>query len=246
MSLAAALSMPQAVTAADASGDSPHKFSANVLVATEYLYRGVSQSNEDPAIQGGFDYSHETLGFYIGFWASSIEFNAGATNTASVETNFYGGLAGEFGNGVSWDIGGLYYYYPDNNEDLMDTVGDYNFVEVYGNLGYTIEASWDPTVDIGFAYSPDFYGEDDDGIYVHGKISFTLPHDFGVYSMIGYQDVSGDKTSGPAGINYVHYAVGLTYEFGILTFDGSWNDADEDCGPGDLCEAYVLSVSSSW
>jgi uncharacterized protein (TIGR02001 family) len=243
MILAAAPMMPPAVSADDASGDSPHQFSANVLMATEYLYRGISQSNEDPALQGGFDYSHETIGFYVGFWASSIEFNAQTTNTASIETNFYGGFAGEFSNGVSWDVGGLYYYYPDSNED---TVGDFNFVEVYGNLGYTFEASWDPTVDIGFAYSPDFFGEDDDGIYVHGRISFALPSNIGVYSMIGYQDVNGDKTSGPAGFDYVHYAVGATYDFGILTFDGSWNDANDDCGVGDICEAFVFSVSSSW
>ena len=101
MILAAALSMPLVVVADDAVGDSPHQFSANVLMATEYLYRGLTKSNEDPAIQGGFDYSHETLGVYVGFWASSIEFNAGTTNTASIETNFYGGIAGEFDNGVS-------------------------------------------------------------------------------------------------------------------------------------------------
>ena len=242
MILAAALSMPLVVVADDAAGDSPHQFSANVLMATEYLYRGLTKSNEDPAIQGGFDYSHETLGVYVGFWASSIEFNAGTTNTASIETNFYGGIAGEFNNGVSWDIGGLYYYYPDSNED---TVGDFNFVEVYGNLGYTVEASRDPTIDFGIAYTPDFFGEDDDGIYLYGGLSFTLPHNFDIYSNIGYQDVNGGKTSGPAGFNYVHYAVGLTYDFGILTFDGSWNDADDDCGPGDACEVFVLTVSSS-
>ena len=241
MSLAAAFLMPLAVTADDASGDSPHKFSANVLVATEYLYRGLSQSNEDPAIQGGFDYSHETLGFYAGAWASNLEFNAQTTNTASIEIDFYGGFAGDFSNGVSWDVGGMYYYYPDTNEDVG---ADFNFVELYGNLGYTIEASWDPTVDVGFAWSPDFFGEDDDGIYVHGTFGLSLPHNFGVYTTVGFQDVAGDKTT-PGGYDYVHYAVGITYDFGILTFDGSWNDAEDNCG-GDICEALVLSVSSSW
>ena len=126
------------VTADDAVGESPHAFSVNVRIATEYLYRGISQSNEDPALQGGFDYAYEPLGLYMGFWASSIEFNAMTTNTSSIETNFYGGFAGEFPIGVSWDIGGLYYYYPDTNEDIG---ADYNFVELYGNLGYSFEAT---------------------------------------------------------------------------------------------------------
>ena len=227
----------------DEASDSPHVFSANVLIATEYLYRGISQSNEDPALQGGFDYAYEPLGFYVGFWASSIEFNARTTNTSSIETNFYGGFAGEFPVRVSWDIGGLYYYYPDTNEDVGV---DYNFVEVYGNLGYTFKASLDSTVDVGFAYSPDFFGEDGDGLYLHSKLSFTLPYDFGVYTMFAYQDVDGDLTSGPAGFDYNHYAVGLTYEISILTFDASWNDAIDDCGAGDICEAILFSVSSSW
>ena len=227
----------------DAVGESPHKFSANVLIATEYLYRGMSQSNEDPALQGGFDYAYDPLGFYVGFWASSIEFNAQTTNTSSIETNFYGGFAGEFAIGASWDIGGLYYYYPDTNEDVG---ADYNFVEVYGNLGYTFKASLEPTVDVSFAYSPDFFGEDGDGLYLHSKLSFFFPYGFGAYTTFAYQDVDGDLTSGRVGCDYTHYAVGLTYEYRMLTFDASWNDASDDCGTGDICEALLFSVSSSW
>ncbi|MBT6674912.1 MAG: hypothetical protein HOB02_06780, partial [Proteobacteria bacterium] len=48
---------------------SGHTFSANVLIATEYLYRGITQTNEDPTIQGGMDYAHSS-GFYAGTWAS--------------------------------------------------------------------------------------------------------------------------------------------------------------------------------
>ena len=150
--------------------------SVAALLATAYLYRGISQSNEDPALQGGFDYAYEPLGFYAGFWASSIEFNAQTTNTSSIETNFY--------------------------------------------------------------------AEDGDALYLHSKLSFTLPYEFGVYTMFAYQDVNGDLTSGPAGFDYNHYAVGLTYAYSILTFDASWHDASDDYGAGDLCQALVFSVSS--
>ncbi len=240
----AALACTSPPAPADEAADgSPHKLSANVLITTEYLYRGISQSNEDPALQGGFDYAYEPLGFYMGFWASSIEFNAMAADTSSIETNFYGGFAGEWPLGVSWDIGGLYYYYPDTNEDVG---ADFNFVELYGNLGYSFETTLEPTVDIGFAWSPDFFGEDGDGLYLHGKLSFTLPYRFGAYTLFGYQDVDGDLTSGPVGFDYNHYALGLTYTYSVLSFDASWNDASADCGANDICEAFVFSVSSSW
>ena len=48
-----------------------------MMMATEYVFRGISQSNEDPAIQVGIDYMYEPSGFYVGTWASSVEFNTG-------------------------------------------------------------------------------------------------------------------------------------------------------------------------
>ena len=236
--------------------ESPHSFSANTLIATEYLYRGITQTNEGPTIQGGFDYEYVPFGFYVGSWASNIEFNTGGnTNDASIEMNFYGGFAGELANGIGWDIGGLYYYYPDTNED--SGAGDYDFVEVYGNTSYTFSASMDPTIDAGFAYSPDFYGEDGDSIYVHGTFGFSLPHDFGFYGMVAWLDVAGDETTGRMatggaidGFDYVHYAIGISKEVSILTFDLSWNDTNDNCddllGDDDPCEAILFSVSSSW
>ena len=100
----------QALNVAAAGEDSPHSFSANVLLATEYQFRGLTQSDEDFAIQGGFDYEYTPLGAYVGFWASSIEFPGLEINSpASVETNLYGGFSGTFSGGINWDIGGLYY-----------------------------------------------------------------------------------------------------------------------------------------
>jgi uncharacterized protein (TIGR02001 family) len=100
---------------------------ANVTVASSYIYRGITQSNNKPAIQGGFDYAHES-GFYIGNWNSSISWisdaynNANNTNgprnsapstSAPIEMDFYAGFKKEFiGEGFASDFGVLQYYYP--------------------------------------------------------------------------------------------------------------------------------------
>ena len=94
---------------------------ANVTVVNDYRYRGISQSNFKPAIQGGFDYAHES-GFYIGNWNSSISWigdgNPGVT--APIEMDFYGGFKKELiGEGFASDFGVLQYYYP-------QTGGNYN------------------------------------------------------------------------------------------------------------------------
>ncbi len=227
--------------------ESPHSFSANTALTTNYLFRGISQTDNNPAIQGGFDYAYETGGFadvYAGVWASNLEFQAGASDPASIEIDYYGGLTGEFSNGVSWDVGGLYYHYPGQNEDVS---GDYDYIEGYGNLGYTFDAMYEPTVGVGFAYSPDFFGEDGDGIYVNGTLDFALPKGFGLGFLVGYQDVEGDKTT-PAGFDYSHYSVSLSKDVSILNLSLSWNDGidDDDIAPHLIEEQLVFTVSSSF
>ena len=228
------------VPSAFADEHSPHSFSANVTLTSDYVYRGISQTNEDPALQGGFDYSHES-GFYLGVWASSLEFNGGTSDAPSLEIDVYGGVSGELQNGIGWDIGALYYIYPDQNEDVD---GDYDFLEFYGSLGYTWDTEYQPSADIGIAYSPDFYGEDDTGIWVHGGLGFSIPDMVDPYVQVGYQDVDGDKTSD--GFDYTYYAIGVSKSIDIFTFDLSWQDASDLDGCDDACEAVVFSVSSSW
>jgi len=94
---------------------------ANVTVASNYIYRGITQTNNKPAIQGGFDYAHES-GFYIGNWNSSITWisdgyggagQGGHSVSAPVEMDFYAGFKKELiGEGFATDIGVLQYYYP--------------------------------------------------------------------------------------------------------------------------------------
>ena len=191
---------------------------------------------------------HHESGFYLGVWASNVEFNVvnmpATDNDSSLEIDVYAGLSGELANGLGWDVGALYYFYPDQNED---DAADYDFLEFYGSLSYT----WDiATADIGVAYSTDFYGEDDEAIWWHGGLGLDMGM-VNPYVQVGYQDVEGDKTSGVfGGFDYTYYAVGVSAAVDMLTFDLSWQEASNDCPPtitdDDLCEALVFSVSSSW
>ncbi len=246
-----AIVLAQPLSAVAEGGESPHSFSANVLVATEYQFRGLTQSDEDFAIQGGFDYEYTPLGAYVGFWASSIEFPGLEINApASVETNLYAGFSGSFSNEINWDIGGLYYYYPDHDENTG--FGEYDYFEVYGNLDYTFAAyTFEPSIGIGFDWSPDYFGEDDDGIHIESFIGLSLPQGFGLTAYMNYLDVEGDK-SFSTGYDYFYYSIELSKSIGIMDFAISWFAAGDDCdnilagGNDDLCEGFVFTVGSSW
>jgi len=90
-----------------------HTLSANVMLASQYLFRGLSQTDRRPALQGGFDYAHAT-GFYAGVWGSNIswigDFNPGAT--VGLELDAYLGVRRQAGEHWTWDLGFIHYAYP--------------------------------------------------------------------------------------------------------------------------------------
>lgn len=92
---------------------SPHTLTANVGLYSQYVFRGLTQTDEDPAIQGGFDYAHSS-GVYLGTWASNISWlrdNSSYSGGGSMEWDFYGGFRGSVGD-FGYDVGLLQYYYP--------------------------------------------------------------------------------------------------------------------------------------
>lgn len=114
--LASALAVPAFSVHAEEPA-SPHTFTGNVGLFSQYVFRGISQTNEDIALQGGFDYSHAS-GFYIGTWGSNISWLTDSSavtgyTSSSMELDVYGGYRGAIGDtGVTYDVGLLQYIYP--------------------------------------------------------------------------------------------------------------------------------------
>ena len=100
------------------------EFSGNINISNNYIWRGLTQTNDEPAISGGLDWAHDS-GFYIGTWVSNVQY--ASDDAFSYEHDIYAGYAGEY-NGVSYDIGYLYYNY---NEEAK-----FDFSEIYASLGY--------------------------------------------------------------------------------------------------------------
>lgn len=128
----------QTAPAAEAPEASP--VTANVTITNDYRYRGISQSNYQPAIQGGFDYAHES-GFYIGNWNSTISWVANTTNNgvkAPIEMDFYGGFKKELiGEGFASDFGVLQYYYPQTGSNYNAMMLNPNTTELYAAQNFT-------------------------------------------------------------------------------------------------------------
>lgn len=105
---------------------------ANLAFTSDYIFRGISNSNRHPALQGGVDYVH-TSGWYAGSWVSSVDFNDGGE--AKVEVDGYFGHAGSVGN-LSWNAGWLAYVYPGAQQSLQ-----YDSQKLLAGVQYDLSAA---------------------------------------------------------------------------------------------------------
>ncbi|MBU0751704.1 MAG: TorF family putative porin [Gammaproteobacteria bacterium] len=134
---AAACLSPLAASAQNVAPASPHTVTGNFTLATDYRFRGISQTFKLPTVQGGIDYSHDS-GFYLGTWASNVS-GLQYTNGASLEMDFYGGFKFAAAKDWTFDLGVLHYNYPGafwNNTAPSTGTTKFNNTEVYAAVGY--------------------------------------------------------------------------------------------------------------
>ena len=219
--------------------DSPHTVSANVTIASDYLYRGQSQTDNSPTIQGGFDYGHE-LGMYLGTWASNVSFTDDAA-----EVDFYGGYGGELASGLAYDFTIIYYWYPGTTR----TSDGENFLEFGPSLSYTFGGDFEPSLGVGVLYSDNWSFNSDTGWYYYADLGFTLPNDFGLGFHIGRQSIKDEAAWGTP--DWTEYNVSLSKSIMGLDFAVTYSDTDlseADCfGGGNICDSqFVFSISGGF
>jgi len=203
-----------AAFAEEAAAPEVSPITANVTVASNYIYRGLTQTNNKPAIQGGFDYAHES-GFYVGNWNSNISWISDGYSTSSaqksapgtsapIEMDFYAGFKKELiGEGFASDFGVLEYYYP--------TTG----------LGGVQTQAWvtaNPTSRQGSGVTPsttELYAAQNftfGPVTGFGKFSYAVTNLFGIQKSAGafYPDLTANYDTGFYGIT-VNAHVGYQY-----------------------------------
>jgi uncharacterized protein (TIGR02001 family) len=205
--------------------DSPHSISANVSLTSDYVFRGISQTGGDPAIQGGFDYAHSS-GFYAGTWASNVGWikDFQGYDSGSMEIDFYGGYANSIGD-FTYDLGLIQYMYPGEKAGAVDA----DTTELYVSGGW----KWF-TVKYSYYLSDEVFGFDSDG-GDYWDISASLP--------VGETGLTLDAHWGTFGFDnvseadYDDWSVSASYDMGKLgklgdgfTVAVKYSDTDADEG----------------
>jgi len=158
--------------------------SGNVSFATDYMFRGYTQTNQHPAIQGGIDWAHDS-GLYLGVWGSNLDWAGG------VEVDLYGGYAWEMG-GFSYDVGAVYFVYPDEDDCMLNnTACEWDYLEIVLSGAYQAGLMG---LSFGVLFSPDYWGESGVGggdtwhISAGAELPLELngPHDLTLSANVGF------------------------------------------------------------
>ena len=222
------------VTSAHADAFAEENFSASVWLTSDYIYRGASFSDEDPAVQASLDWGYGS--WYAGVWGTNIElggFDEGVVSPtegpessndpdSSIEYDIYVGYANSAGP-IDYDAMLIYYWFPNDRGSL-----EVDVLEFWLTLSHTFaDAQFSPTVGVFGAYSPDFFYEDGDSIYGKAFLALDLGSGFGLDFAVGVQDVDGDELTGKDGYAYTHWEAGLSTAVKGFGIDLRYHDTNE-------------------
>ena len=212
--------------------------SANVALTTDYRFRGVSLSGGDPALQGGFDVSHDS-GFYVGTWASSID---GGAAFGDLELDVYAGYSTQITDAVSFDIGLLYYIYP--TEDLgLDT----DYWEPYASVGFNLGPA-ETTVGVAYAWKQDSLGGEDN-LYLYTDVGVGIPNTpFTLSGHLGYTDgvLAPPLLAGDLDDTGLDWSLGASVTQGAFEIGVSYVGVEGTSVDGFTDDAIVGTISASF
>jgi len=192
-----------------AQGASAAEFGGYVALTTDYVKRGVTQSDGNPALQLGGDVSFAN-GLFLGAWGSTTDIDNGAGRQRDREVNYYLGYA--FDATKSWRISthAVAYEYPGQSGGI-----NYNYREI------SIVGSYDDRLWLEFSYSPDLYHSGLSSTNVDLFAEWPLNNIWSIGAGAGHYD-----TSNLTGRAYLYWQLGITGSFKWADVDLRIHDTD--------------------
>lgn len=200
---------------AEEEAASPFTITGTVGLYSQYRLRGISQTNEDVALQGSITVAHES-GLYVGTWASNLT-GFGAVGGSSLEVDLIAGYGTKIGD-TALDGGLIWYLYPDTSVNGTD------YAEIYGSISHPIGPV---NAKLGFYYAPkqDAIG-DEDNLWVYTDLAYPIEGTpITLKAHAGYTTGNGSFLAGPDG-EIFDYSVGVDLTWKNLTFNVSYVDTD--------------------
>jgi uncharacterized protein (TIGR02001 family) len=172
----------------------------NMSLTSDYRFRGVSQTQNAPAVQGGIDYAHSS-GFYVGNWNSSVSSQM-YTNGSGVESDLYAGFKKDIYKGLTLDVGSYNYFYP---RATNNTSTNFDTNELFAGLGYG-------PVSVKYSQSlSNYFGTANSKNSQYYQADFAQPLVYISKNLSLLAHVGRTEVNNNSSLNYTDYNVGLGY-----------------------------------
>ena len=216
-----------------------------VDVTSDYIFRGVSQSRRDPALQGGFDAAYGM--FYAGTFVSTVNFDdstPGPKLGTGAEVDLYAGIKPKLGE-VTFDFGVITYNYPSTT--VNHGLGLYDPTYLEGKAAASITVLKDLALSGTVFYSPNYFLESGPALTFEGTASKPVAKiggvDVAASGTIGYTTYSDGSQHGVTNYDYTYGNLGLTGTIGSLSLDLRWWDTDL---PKNVCDGSTFQCGSAF
>jgi len=218
------------------TGVAQAQFSSTVTAATEYDFRGISLSANDPVLQGSLDYAFGN-GFAIGAWASNIDY--GPAYDGKTELDMYLGYTGTINDKVTWNTGAVFYYYPGSNALTATPQRPTAKLQIEPYPEFYAGISFGP-VAVKQWYSHDFGASSLGGFYTEANYTQELPANWtlSVHAGFSYGDYWEDDA--PGGGDLFDYSIGLSYVWDRFTLGAKLTATDAD-GDREISNDYFAN-----
>ena len=190
--------------------------SANAAVTTNYIFRGISQSGANPAVQAGLDYAIGDTGLAVGAWASSIDFGNVNGEDTQIEVDFYGSYTLAITDAFSLVVGGTTYNYPSSPHGV-----NYNWYEGYIGAAYNFGVA---AVNARVYYAPDYVNLSTSQIYFSGGVSVPVTDWLSLNGNIGYSTF--DHAVYPIIEDYLDWNLSAVATLGNFSLTIGYTDTD--------------------
>ena len=211
--------------AAQAQEDDGSGFNWNAAATSEYMFRGISQTDDGPALQAGAGYSFSN-GFYVGGWASNVDF--GESTDAEIDT--FVGWNGDLNDNFNLDVQLVRYNYVGEPDGV-----DYAYNELIGKVSFAENYS------ATLGYTNDFLNSDTDSFYGAVGGSWTVGNEVNLTAGLGYTTVQGPEDG------YLDYSVGVNRDFGPvnigLGYIGTDSSGEDLFGEDNAEDKFVLTFA---
>ena len=217
----------------------PENFTASLTFTSDYVFRGISQTLEDPAGQFTGEWTPGGGPIYVGAFVSNIDFRDFTTNSrlATVEVDLLAGVRGEWSI-LKWDLGAIAYMYPGQKKNQPTLNTNFNYMEGALKTSWDIFGLFSAVANI--YVSPQYQTDAGTSVFMEGGVDYTAPWDIALSARIGRQNIENNNNFGTP--DYWTWSFGVSKEFfGRFVVGAAYYDTDISkgrCYGGlNVCEA---------